>query len=334
MSYPRQSSVNARLHKETLAALEKTGSKGLYELAMIWRHHRKELQLAIMNGYRYAAPEGNWSLGTFKMMAKPYLDTEIRGVLERFRALSAHTIKTHLNSLYNQSWARYAWILDQLTPESRDIRVPHKKTLHEAAVTGIYYGAQASQAWAEKWSAWVESYGSALINNLALGASNSGPISDAVAEVDATKSNTPQASLIDALVRLYDYAATEAMMEGSHTIADMNDDSAEEEIWKTRGDLNVCDDCQENEGETRDSADGDIPLHPNCHCYWLLVPKSYAELLRSGDSDDVALANQMRDEGIVPEALVIRNADGDIAAKTIVDFNQWQKGQGYSVTAQ
>lgn len=333
MSYPRQESVNARLHKETLNSLEDTGSNGLKELTVIWKHHRKELQLAVMNAYRFTAPNGRWTMASFKSHAEPMLAGEIRGILERFRAMTSQTIKVNLNGLYKESCLRYAWMLDQLTPPKRNVKIPHRLGLHEAAVTDIYYGAQASKAWTDKWSAWVDSYGSALLHNITLGASNQGPVSDAVAEVDATKSNTPQSTIFDAMSRLHDYAATEAMVEGSHTIADMNDD-AEEEIWKTRGDLNICEDCEANEGVPIDEADGTIPMHPNCHCYPMLVPKSYADLLRSGDADDWELARDMDSRGIVPNSLVIRDDDGSIGAKAIVSFSRWAKGEGMAVTAQ
>lgn len=334
MSYPKQASVNAKLHDQTLNALEDIGSKGLRMLAALWKEHRKEMQLAIMNSYQAASPNGTWNLQTFKTRAQPLLKSEFRSILERFRALSHQSIKSNLNALYAHSWKRYAWMLDQLTPASRNVRIPHKTKLHEAAITNLYYGAQASTAWADKWSAWVDSYGSALMHNLALGSASGSSVSDAVSEVDATKSNTPQSTLINALTRLYDFAATEAMTAGEETIADMNDDLTEVEIWKTRGDLRVCDQCSDNEGLPIDEADGTIPAHPNCHCYPMLVPKSYAELLQSGDADDRDLALDMDRKGIAPNALVIRNEDGDIAAKAIVSFNQWIKGQGMGVTAQ
>lgn len=334
MSYARQPSVNDRLHKQTLDVLEKIGTKGLNELGGLWRQHRKEIQLCIMNAYHLAAPKGKWNLRTFRSIAQPMLQYDIRGILERFRATSNQSIKTSLNALYAHSTMRYAWMLDQTTPISRNVMIPHRNRLHEAAVTGVYMGAKVSGEWADKWSAWVESYNSALMHNLALGASNGSSVSDAVSEVDATKSNTPQSTLENAMIRLYDYAATDAIAEGERTIGAMNDDMVEEEIWKTRGDLRVCDECSDNEGETREDADDDIPAHPNCHCFWMLVPKSYADLLRSGDADDRALAGDMMKQGIAPNALVIRNEDGDIAAKTIISFGSWMKGQNAGIYAQ
>lgn len=335
MSYPKQESVNARLHKESIKALEAQGTKGMNELGKLWRQHRKEMQLAITNAYNIASRgTGSWTLGSFKATALPTLENELGSVLAKFKASTAQAMKTNLNALYSQSVLRYAWILDQLTPASRNVMIPHRKTLHEAAVTAVFYGQQATDTWDEKWSAWVDSYKSALLHNLALGASNDSPVNDAIAEVDATKSNSPQSTIEAAMIRLYEYAAVTAMAQGAATIGDMNDDSVEVEIWKTQGDLNVCEQCANNEGLSLDDADGTIPAHPNCHCYSLLVPKSYAAILRGGNDDDKALARDMKLQGIVPTALVIRNADGDIAAKTLVSFSMWKKGSGLGIISQ
>lgn len=332
MGYAKQAQVSERLHDEALNALELLGADGLGELAHLWQDHRKQMQLAVMNAYRHAAPHGNWNLGSFKSHARFNLQSDLHAILAQFSALTTQSIKNSLNTLYRQSCLRHAWILDQITPASRNVRVPHKKHLHEAAVTGIYYGDVIPQQWADKWSAWIDSYNSALLNNLALGASNESSVADAVEEVDATKSNTPQSTLEDAMTRIYDYAATDAMVAGETAIADMNDGLVQEEIWKTRGDLDVCDECSGYEGLTIDEVGEYPPAHPHCHCFPLLVPKEYADLLRSGDEDDRLLARDMHRDGIVPTALVIRNDDGDIAAKAMVSFDQWIKGEDFSVT--
>lgn len=329
MSYPKQSSVGARLHLESVSALDSLGEKGLNELGAIWRQYRKEMQLAIVNAHNVASRGGGtWNLSTFNAIAKPMLENELGIVLGKFRGLTTHTFKTSLNALYGQSLIRYAWILDQLTPPSRNVMIPHKNKLHEAAVIGGFYGAQGPKEWTDKWGLWVDAYKSALLNNLAIGASNESSVSDAVDEVDDTKSNTPQSTLLNAMVRLYEYAAVDAIAAGESAIGDMNENVVKVEIWKTRGDLDVCDQCSGNEGLPLEDCDGEIPAHPICHCYSEIVPKEYAELLASGDDDDRELARDMDNQGIVPNALVIRNADGGIAAKTIVTFNQWTKGNG------
>jgi hypothetical protein len=65
----------------------------------------------------------------------------------------------------------------------------------------------------------------------------------------------------------------------------------------------------------------------------MLVPKSYADLLRSGDDSDWDLARDMDDNGLVPNSLVIRDSSGAIAGKTIVSFNSWTKKNGFAVTS-
>ena len=72
----------------------------------------------------------------------------------------------------------------------------------------------------------------------------------------------------------------------------------------------------------------------NCHCFTEMVPASFAELLRSGDASDNELAAEMEREGIAPNALVIRDVNGSIIAKTIVDFERWVEGEPMAVSGQ
>ena len=65
-----------------------------------------------------------------------------------------------------------------------------------------------------------------------------------------------------------------------------------------------------------------------------MVPASFAELLRSGDASDNELAAEMEREGIAPNALVIRDVNGSIIAKTIVDFERWVEGEPMAVSGQ
>ena len=103
---------------------------------------------------------------------------------------------------------------------------------------------------------------------------------------------------------------------------------------ENQGDLRVCDDCDELEGTPIAEAGEYPPLHPGCHCYTLVVPREYAELLRSGNEEEKQLAAQAMDAGIVPNALILRNMDGEIAAQAVVDFQRWKEGSGYAVGAQ
>jgi hypothetical protein len=185
--------------------------------------------------------------------------------------------------------------------------------------------------WKSRWSSWVDLYNSALIGNVTMNAINKSDLGDAIAEVDATKANTPAFSIDDAMARIWEYEAMNQITEGLQDVTEINDDS-EVEIWRTRGDARVCEDCDENEGLSIDEADGVIPYHPNCNCYYQMVPKDFADLLADGNEDDRALAHWMDAKGVVPNAMLVRGADGRIAGKVIVDFQDWMEGAARSIS--
>ncbi len=327
MSYARQDTTTQRLQTESLRELDKLAGKHLVEINRIWLKTRRELQMSIMDAYNASAIHNKWTLSRFRSSgAKSKLQAEATSIMEQFQAVSRVAMRKALNRVYRESVMRHAWILDQVTPASRDVYIPHN-LIKEAAISAVYLGAQSERMWEERWSSWSDAYRDALMHNVALNAMNEGAAADATGEVDATKANTPAYGIWDALSRIYEYEAVSAMSEGMSAVGDLNDDMVDEEVWKTRDDADVCDECDANEGMTIEEADGDIPLHPNCHCYWMLVPKSYADLLRAGDAQDRDLARSMLSRGIVPNALVVRGEDGEVQAKLIVNFERWVAGQ-------
>ena len=307
-----------------MKSLVDVGFSHYKSLTKAWDHCRRSLKLAVMDSYQISSHEGKWNLSRYKSSgSEARLRMATHTILEQFRAISTHKMKEGFNDLFRHSTLRHAWILDQVTPESRRIKVPEKARLHEAAIRTVYTGNLVSSDWADRWSGWIDAYKDAFLHNVSLGAMNESSVADAVDEVDATKANTPASTLANAMARIFEYEGVSSIVAGEQAITDLNEDLIEEEIWKTRGDDAVCDDCDQNEGKTIEEADGDIPLHPNCHCYWLMVPKEYADLLRSGNEDDNDLAEKMLARGLVPNSLVIRSEDGNIGAKAIVDFKDW-----------
>lgn len=327
MSFPRQDSVVKRLQHESLADLEGVMDRQRNALRRTWGATRKSLKNLIRDAYKSAAPSGRWDIARYNMSgAANYLRLALHGHLEQFRAASTVAMRGHFREIKGKSILRHAWVLDQVTPHSVKVKLPKMPAIRESAITRI-----STVAWDTRWSQWVDSYAAALNNNLKMEAINESVLEDAEAEVDKTKVNTPSASIEDAMLRIYEYQSMDAWSAGEDAVVDENDDLVDTEVWKTRG-INVCDDCANNEGLTVEEADGDIPLHPSCFCYWLVVPESYARLLRSGDEADRALARLMQAKGIVPEALVIRNDQGNIAGKVIVDFKEWVDGVDRSIS--
>lgn len=317
MSYLHQDKVLKVLQDVTGKRLKKQKDASAMKLKRLWAQTRVQLKGSIQTHYQPSTPAFN--------RTKYALGAHVRGIMQQFHAQSVPLVKNAVHDLHDQSILLHAWMLDQVTPKCTNIRLPARRSMREADIIND------PGAFEARWASWLNAYNEALVNNLYMGAINQQPVSDATDKVDQTKAGFPAYDLLSALNRIFEWEAQGAINQGAEDIGDANEDAVEEEIWKTRGDLRVCDDCDGNEGLSVDDA-GFPPLHPNCHCFTEIVPTSFSTLLRSGDEQDQALASQMEQDGVVPNALVIRNAQGDIAGKAVVSFAQWHKGQNLMVT--
>lgn len=321
-----QADVINTLEPQAIKAVDRVRARGMAQISQLWSDAKDQMKLAILHEYHRDFGADKWSLGIARAKGTLLrIERHISNVLNQFQADSTSIAAKSFRSVYREGVLRHAWILDQVTPESYDVNVPVTRMMRESAIQ-VYTGAAADQAWRDRWSNWLGAYQSALNQNIKLGAINASGPHEAADEVDDTKAGTPAYYLEDALSRVYQYQALSDYSQGITDLSESNPDMELEEIWQTRYNARVCDDCDANKGLTMDEADGDIPLHPNCECYWRLVPASFAELLQSGDIDDVELAKEMDGRNLVPDAMIIRNEAGEPAAKIIVSFEKWAEG--------
>lgn len=317
MSYARQDTTLKKLQDITGKRLKTQKDASASKLKRLWMVCRAQLKGAVLSHYHPSTPAFN--------RTKHALGAHVRGIMQQFHAQSVPLVKNAVHDLHHQSTLLHAWMLDQVTPKCTNIRLPARNSMREADIIDD------PEAFDARWASWLDAYNNALVNNLNMSAINEQSVSDAADKVDQTKAGFPAYDILSAMNRIFEFEAQGAINKGAEDIGNANEGAVEEEVWRTRGDLRVCDDCDANEGQEVEDV-GFPPLHPNCHCFTEIVPASFADLLRSGDSEDNDLASQMEREGVVPNALVIRNSDGEIAAKTLVSFNQWQKGQSLAVT--
>lgn len=333
--YAKQGTTVDRLMKETLSSLDLHIDQASKSLERKWEITKQNMKASIMREYQMSFPHSDWNLPEAKRRGVFLrIERETKSILEGFLGVLSDDFKTRKNHIYDESMYRYAWMMDQVTPDGMKMKIPDTKKFREAATT-IYTGEEASTQWMERMGAWLGAYHSALQNNLVLTAMNSSSIQDAAKKVDDTKAGTPSYDLFDALNRIMEVEMWGEAMDAENDFYDENsDDLGLVEIWKTRYGLDVCDDCDSNEGLTAEEADGDIPLHPNCRCFWRLVPASFRNLLLKGDSESRALAYDMDARGLVPDSLVIRDENGSVVGKTIVSFEKWAEGMPMMVGLQ
>lgn len=333
MSYPKQASVSKRLQDETIKAHDALAKDHLEALAKLWHHTSLALRGAIYAEYRNHFKD-RWNLIDAKKMGTLIrIERKISHILNEFKDGSKVYVRWAIEDIYRHAIARQAWILDQVTPQSLQVKIPSKRRMHESDLPD----SKETVDWSHRWDTWIDAYFASLNNNIKLGAMNDTTADEAAAEVDQTKAGSPMYSLWDSLQRIFAFEAQGAFTGGQDDVAQANANMVEEEIWQTRYNIRVCDICIDMQGKTVEQADQEgegIPAHPNCNCYWEVVPKAWADLLRSGNPEDQKLAIEMEARGLVHTSMNILDENGDLLGSAIVTFKEWLQGSPMAVSGQ
>lgn len=326
MSYPKQIPMLTRLEAQTRKAMRDMENKDAEAFIALWESAKARLRAAVAARYRESFGGQPWSrpaahaTGTFVRIEK-----DARNILSHFVEMAEHQGDVVLRRHYNEEKKRAAWMLEQVTPPNVRPELKLDATHSQEAARGIvsvFTGAAGAAVIRERLGAWSSAYKDALINNLALGSLNASSSEDAVAEVDATRAGTPSYDMLNVVERLARMLMLEVQSEARRDFSEDNPDLSEAEIWQTMEDGRVCDECDPNDGLTRDevSPEDEIPLHPYCRCYWRLAPVDWQTL--AGPE----MAAEMDARGLNRDAMVIRNQDGSVAAHLFVDFQEWEAG--------
>lgn len=329
MKRPRnQGAVIKELEAFALRAVDQVRDHGAKTISGLWEEAKTQIRQSILHEYYRDFPnvENRWSLGLARAKGTFLrIERDIAIVLNRFHAESIDLAAKSFTRVYVTASLRHGWIIDQVTPPSYDVAIPLKHQTREAAVA-VYTGTGTETVWKDRWSAWMGAYQSALNNNLRMSVLSESSPNDAANEVDQTKPGTPAYDVGVALDRIYNYQALAAYSEALADLQDANQDLGLVEIWQTRDNQRVCDECDANRGMTAAEASNEIPAHPNCECYWRLVPASWADLLRSGDASEQDLAKILDARQEVPNSMILKDDDGNLVAHAIVSFERWSAG--------
>jgi hypothetical protein len=312
-----QSQVLERLEQESVRAFDKMVDAGSAELHTHWEQTKTWLKMLIRHEYAQDFRRDAWNLmdahrlGTFERIRKKAYE-----LLNRFHEESLVLAEGHFKTLRRESVLRNAWMLDQVTPPSQRVVLPLGFTMREAKV---YEETQ----WNDRWGAWLTSYQASLNNNLRMGAMNNSNVNDAADEVDATRPGSPSADMWSALDRIYQHESTSIYASSQLDVSKVNDQFNLTEVWQTRYYKRVCDLCEGNRGLTREEASDDIPAHPNCNCFWRIVPATWAQLMRSGNLDEREIAKAMDAADEVPDMMLVLNDKGELVGAATVEFGDW-----------
>lgn len=329
-----QVQVLNKLEPEALKALDQIRHAGGTHVSELWARTKQSLKECVLRHYRTDFPNGAWSALAIGRGTISKIDAEAGSILRSFHQESMRHSARTFRELYKESVLRRAWILDQVTPPSVTVHLPARQPMLETerGMISTFTGPEGDAAWKIRWAAWMDAYHSALIKNLQMGAINERPLDDAMDEVDQTRPGTPSSDVGYALFRIFETESQVVATAGARDLVDANRGVGVKEIWQTRYNARVCDICAEQVGLTRAEASADIPAHPNCECYWRLVPASWADLLKSGEPMDGELAKDLDAAGLVPGGMYVYGPGGKIVASVTVTFPEWLSSRITAVT--
>ncbi len=326
-----QQQVIDKLEPQAIKAIDQLRDRGAIAVSKLWENEKANLRRIIMEVYQRDFPRDSWTI----VSAKASLDRISHATsfsLSAFLRSITQTSADVFRDLYRQSALRSAWILDQVTPDTVKVNLPQSGLFRESSVGVTYQGPNADTAWRARISQWTDAYHASLIQNLKLGAMNESAMSDAIDEVDATRAGTPAMDLGYVFDRIFMYQAQSVIVGGQVDVAKANRALGVKEIWQTRYNARVCEICDEQAGKTPEEATEEMPPHPNCECYWRLVPASFADLLTSDQFGDHELARRIDAAQLPYSGMYVRDGEGGVAAMTTITFQKWLDGRSLAVT--
>lgn len=323
----RQGEVVERLEKEVRTAMRKLERGSIAGLQGLWDKTKEDIKAGLIVEYKRAVPTGRWNVNNAKSSGAIFrMEHSIMKHMDGFKALAKSYINSEIRKHFEHEYYTSAYILDQVTPPS--CRVKLNPTMKESAMkeATISAGPMAAVKWYQRFDGWANAYESGLRQNIMLNAINSGLADDVAAEVDATRAGTPAITFWDAMGRLFLTELLNAQAMAREQMVGLNDNMVADEIWQTREDEKVCEICGPLDGLTREEAEAvdpeaDMPMHPNCRCFWRVMPKDWIELSKS----DPVLAHALDVAEAVPDGMYIRDNQGNIKAAVVVSFTDWAK---------
>lgn len=335
-----QGAVLRRMEIQTRAAVRKIEDEALDIFLDHWKCAKSDMRDAIMREYHADFGRKQWNIRQANQ--KDTLGKISRATWERIKHFKADVkqfFPEAMNAMAREETLRQMWMLDALTPPSRRLRAPMVKS-READAPQDY-----EADWWDALDAWMDAYHLNLISSLKMEALHEGTIHDAADEVEATMIDGFDP--VSKLTSLFTNQSLLVQQQARDSVVDSNGgggvggiggidsingeydgDVINEEIWQTMEDGDVCPVCAPYDGQPYDSVGDEIPAHFNCRCFTRIVPKQWAELLRSGNAEDKELALKMDDKGLVPDAMAIRGPDGQIDGTVTVTFSDWVDGRG------
>ena len=314
----------ARMEEETRSEMRRLEDSYNDKLSKLWKRTLKNVRVRILDNYRQDFGRDTWDIiGAHRHGTLRRISADASAVLTTFKIEATLLIQSGLQHIREEERLRALWMIDQTTPESFSPRAPFRSRESDNP-------RDAKATWEQAFSTWMDTYYANLNNNLRMEALHEGDINDAAQEADSTKIDN-----YDPAYKFRSMFASEAIRteaDARRDVFDENDDAVEVEVWVTMEDGIVCPICEEYDGKPLSEIDDTIPAHYNCRCYTRFVPKSYSDMLQSGDPAEKEMALRMDDAGLVPDSLpIVSPKTGRLIGRAIVSFEDWKSSRGYNI---
>lgn len=314
MPYAQQDTVAERLGQDVRKILRDRVEKPAAKLILDrWEEVRGEIA---------AHARGTWgahgggdhmaNAETAKLRIVQFMDRH----LAAYRQEAARILRATQRQAHDTQYLSTVWILDQITPPNVKVR-PRKDILERWREGKLH------ESWAEQPSpdpkaeadgenrleGWLKAWELSAIAGLTLGGVQGDDDSDAFDRIMGADADGQD--MINVLGRLIQGEIQLAINGGDELAGDEFDDLLEDRIWTTMEDEDVCDECQENAGQSEEDV-GEPPQHPWCRCWMQLIARGWQSLL------DAPIP------GLGARSMAFRDpASGDLVGYVTVEFDEW-----------
>lgn len=334
-AFKRQADVLGSLELRVRAEMRAMEEADARRLRDLWEKAQDAMRGAILTEYHHDFKAERWTLLAARQRGTLLrIERRTKELTRAFVAAAVDLIRTSKRDVWREETLRALWVIDMTTPRHISVKVPPFKrapATEAAPSKGVAQGVSGEAArvlWRDRFSTWADAYHQTLNQNLKLGAMNASAADQAADEVEVSRPGSPAVSfgqIIDRILRLEVISSEVAARD---QVYDANQDMLADEIWQTMTDGRVCDLCDSQNGLSRADVTVDMPAHPICRCFYRLVPKDWAELMRGADKD---FARQLDVARLVPDAMVLFDDAGRPRAAVVVDFTSWRSGMDQAV---
>lgn len=249
------------------------------ELVRLFRQATQDIEADIYSVFRSLGSE-KWDLASVRRVGrdKVLLDQ----INNRLRALGAEvtgTLEDGLLDQFKKSYVHAAYQLDTLTPPSTSIRfglMPDQEIL--AILNQPFDGARFS----DRLGLITDDMAHKIQQQLAYSMIAEESWQDAARRIRDEMGTKGQRSVWRAeMIARTELARASEL--ASQELFEQNDDVIEKVVWVAHP--TACDECKDKHGEEIEDTEDYPPLHPNCVCAALAVPKGWGDLAETEDGD-------------------------------------------------